>query len=150
MSHRQRDSGEGAVQTWHPACSFLVTFLTCYRGRHYSLAGQGYGGLAESFVPVPAAHLDGHVVDVQAEGDALVESQLRFPGGVDVNHLFGLDVSLLMIDAGLNHTVPDSLWAPKGRKGHLLSDACWPAPLSQRACQIHSPSWHSLMRRGSC
>lgn len=41
VSHRQRDSGEGTVQTWHPACSFLVTFLPCYGGRHYSLAGQG-------------------------------------------------------------------------------------------------------------
>lgn len=75
-------------------------------------------------------HLDRHVVDVQTEGDALVEGQLGLPGGVDVNHLFGLDVSLLVIDAGLNHAVPDGLWAPKGRKGHLLSDLCWSGPLS--------------------
>lgn len=32
------------------------------------------------------AHLDGHVVDVEAEGDALVKGQLGLPGGIDVDH----------------------------------------------------------------
>lgn len=117
------------------------------RGKALQSCWPGYGALAKPCVPVPAAHLDGHVVDVQAEGDALVESQLRFPGGVDVNHLFGLDVSLLMIDAGLNHTVPDSLWAPKGRKGHFLSDSCWSAPLPQHACQAQSAPWEAALLR---
>lgn len=72
-----------------------------------------------------------------------MEGQLRLPGGVDVNHLFGLDVSLLVIDAGLNHAVPDGLWAPKGRKGHVLSDLCWSGPLSYTHAQIPSPFWQA-------
>lgn len=55
------------------------------------------------------AHLHGHVVDVEAEGDALVEGQLGLPCGVDVDHLLGLDVALLVVDAGLDHAVPDGL-----------------------------------------
>ena len=61
-------------------------------------------------------HLDGHVVDVQAEGDALVEGELGLPGGIDVNHLLGLHVALLVVDAGLNDAVPDGLQAPRGGK----------------------------------
>lgn len=54
-------------------------------------------------------HLDGHVVDVQAEGDALVEGQLGLPGAVDVHGLLGLHITLLVVDVGLNHTIPDGL-----------------------------------------
>lgn len=48
-------------------------------------------------------------MDVEAEGDALVEGQLGLPCGVDVDHLLGLDVALLVVDAGLDHAVPDGL-----------------------------------------
>lgn len=61
-------------------------------------------------------HLDRHVVDVQAEGDALVESQLGLPCGVDVSHLLGLHIALLVIDAGLDDTVPDGLSVPQTAK----------------------------------
>lgn len=60
------------------------------------------------------AHLDRHVVDVQAEGDALVEGQLRLPRGVDVDRLLGLYVALLVVDAGLDDTITDGLQAPGG------------------------------------
>jgi len=53
--------------------------------------------------------LDRHVVDVQAEGDPLVEGELRLSSAVDVHGLLGLDVALLMVDAGLDHTVADGL-----------------------------------------
>lgn len=63
--------------------------------------------------PLLLTHLDRHVVNVQAEGDALVEGQLGLSGGIDVNHLLGLDVPLLMVDAGLNDAIADGLGVPK-------------------------------------
>ena len=53
--------------------------------------------------------LDRHVVDVQTKGDSLVEGKLRLPGAIDVHGLLGLDVALLMINTGLDHTVADGL-----------------------------------------
>lgn len=55
------------------------------------------------------AHLDRHVVDVEAEGDPLVERQLRLSGPVDVHGLLGLDEAFLVVDAGLDHAVTDRL-----------------------------------------
>lgn len=40
-----------------------------------------------------------------------MEGQLGLPCGVDVNHLLGLHVALLVVDAGLDDTVPDGLRA---------------------------------------
>lgn len=40
-----------------------------------------------------------------------MERQLGLPGGVDVDHLLGLDVALLVVNAGLDHAVPDGLQA---------------------------------------
>lgn len=54
-------------------------------------------------------YLDGHVVDIQAEGDPLVEGQLGLPGAVDVHGLLGLDEALLVVDAGLYHAIADGL-----------------------------------------
>ena len=53
--------------------------------------------------------LDRHVVDVQTEGDPLVEGQLRLPGAIDVHGLLGLHVALLMVNTGLDHSVADGL-----------------------------------------
>lgn len=50
-------------------------------------------------------------MDVEAERDALVKRQLGLPGGVDVDHFLRLDVALLVINAGLNHAVPNGLQA---------------------------------------
>lgn len=55
------------------------------------------------------SYLDGHVVDVQAEGDSLVEGELRLPSAVNVHRLLGLDVTLLMVYTRLDHTVTDRL-----------------------------------------
>ena len=46
---------------------------------------------------------------VQAEGDPLVEGQLGLPGTVDVHGLFRLNIALLMVDAGFDHSITDSL-----------------------------------------
>lgn len=56
-----------------------------------------------------ACYLHRHVVNVQAEGDSLVEGQLRLSGAVDVHGLFGLNEAFLMVDARLNHTITDGL-----------------------------------------
>lgn len=42
-----------------------------------------------------------------------MEGELGLTGGIDVNHLLGLDVALLVVDAGLNDAIPDGLQAPK-------------------------------------
>lgn len=42
-----------------------------------------------------------------------MEGQLGLPCGVDVNHLFGLDVAFLVVNAGFDHAVPDGL-QPRG------------------------------------
>jgi hypothetical protein len=49
------------------------------------------------------------VVDVEAEGDSLVESKLRLPCAIDIRSLLGTHVALLMVQTGLNHTISDSL-----------------------------------------
>lgn len=61
----------------------------------------------------PETHLDRHVVDVQAEGDALVEGELWLPCGVDICHFLGLHVALLVVDAGLYNPITDCLWGPR-------------------------------------
>lgn len=43
-----------------------------------------------------------------------MEGQLGLPCGVDVNHLLGLHVALLVVDAGLDDAVPDGLRAQAG------------------------------------
>lgn len=45
-----------------------------------------------------------------------MEGKLGLSGGVDVNHLLGLHIALLMVDAGLNDAIPDGLQAPEWRK----------------------------------
>lgn len=45
-----------------------------------------------------------------------MEGELGLPGGIDINHLLGLDVALLVVDAGLNDAIPDGLQVPKGGK----------------------------------
>lgn len=54
-------------------------------------------------------YLHRHVVNVQAEGDSLVKSQLRLSGAVDVHRLFWLDKAFLVVDARLDHSVTDRL-----------------------------------------
>ncbi len=61
------------------------------------------------FVESQKSYLDGHVVDIQTEGDALVEGQLRLSSAVDVHGLFRLDVTFLVVYTGFNHTVTDGL-----------------------------------------
>lgn len=47
-----------------------------------------------------------------------MEGELGLARGVDVSHLLGLHVALLMVDAGLNDAIPDGLQVPKGKKCH--------------------------------
>lgn len=62
--------------------------------------------------------LDRLVADVEAECDTLVEGSHGLPGTVDVCHLLGLHVALLVVDSGFNHTVTDCLQNPK-TQGHM-------------------------------
>lgn len=91
----------------------------------------------------PASHLDGHVVDIEAEGDALVEGQLGLTGRIDINHLLGLDVALLVVDAGLNDTIPDGLQAPKGTQSHQEAHLLNPRTPVLSLSSLHS---HTLTR----
>ncbi len=61
-------------------------------------------------------------MDIQTEGDALVEGQLRLAGAVDVHGLFRLDVTLLVVYTGLNHTVTDGLHRQRRHMLHLIPD----------------------------
>lgn len=61
-----------------------------------------------------------------------MEGELGLSGGIDINHLLGLHIALLMVDAGLNDTISDGLQAPKGRNSHQKA-----LPLSPRTpCPI--------------
>lgn len=72
-----------------------------------------------------------------------MEGQLGLTGGVDINHLLGLDVALLMVDAGLNDAIPDGLG--KERKSqesssskceNILSD-----PFPPHTCTLTHTLW---------
>lgn len=77
-----------------------------------------------------------------------MEGQLGLTGRIDINHLLGLDVALLMVDAGLNDAIPDGLQAPKGiqshQKAHLLNPRTpCPVPFLLTLSHTHSCT-HSL------
>lgn len=59
-------------------------------------------------------------MDVQTEGDPLMEGQLRLPGTVDIHRLLGLHVTFLMVYTGLNHTITDRLEPETGSDTHTL------------------------------
>lgn len=48
-------------------------------------------------------------MDIQTEGDALVESELRLSSAVNVHGLLRLNVTFLVVYAGLNDTITDRL-----------------------------------------
>ena len=53
--------------------------------------------------------LDGVVVEVQAELDALVEGQLGLAGDVNVGVLLGLHPAVVVVQNSLNHAVTNGL-----------------------------------------
>lgn len=86
---------------------------------------------------VSVCYLHRHVVNVQAEGDSLVKSQLRLSGPVDVHRLFWLDEAFLVVDARLDHSVTDRLnhtHTDLIRTAAVLhiSDPCWWLVLVER------------------
>jgi hypothetical protein len=48
-------------------------------------------------------------VNVQAEGDALVERELRLSRAVQVLNVLALDETVLVVDHGFDDVVPDRL-----------------------------------------
>lgn len=55
------------------------------------------------------AHLDGTVVNVMTEADTLMEGSHGFPCTVDVNILFALNVTILMVYRSFYYSIPDRL-----------------------------------------
>lgn len=83
------------------------------------------------------SYLDRHVVDIQTEGDALVESELRLSSAVNVHGLLRLNVTFLVVYAGLNDTVTDRLeiqcqlvrsWHCRCRRDAVRWAGHWPWP----------------------
>lgn len=71
-----------------------------------------------------------------------MEGQLGLSCGVDVDHLLGLNVALLMVDAGLDHAVPDGLRAQARGRARGVPKGSHRAGMG--ALSVPSFPWRSL------
>ncbi len=67
--------------------------------------------------PDRPTHLDGTVVDVEAEADSLMEGGHGFARAVDVQGVLRTHVPVFMVDRRFYHSVSDGLWWYKVRAG---------------------------------